>query len=131
MDEVQVSLNLMRMQQSRSDGVDLLTSALVASTDKGMLSIMAKANAATLAPAALTDEDKLGLRATLAQMDAMGAHIRHLLGEDAKNAVPSDPVPQAEDDLPLPPVVKEAPAAPVTEPTPPSTVDHEGYMELD
>lgn len=103
---------------------------------------MAKANADNIAAGRLTDEDRLGLRALLTQMNAMSTRVRQLLGEDAPcPGVAAAPLGQGsaldilspensaiahQDDklITAPP--------PVTEPTPPSTIDHaEGAMELD
>lgn len=85
---------------------------------------MAKANADNIAAGRLTDEDRLGLRALLTQMDAMSTRVRHLLGEDAPcPRVAAAPLGQGK-------LVTAPP--PVTEPTPPSTIDHaEGAMDLD
>lgn len=101
---------------------------------------MAKANAQNIASGHLTDEDKLGLRALLAQMDAISARVRQALGQDAPLAgVAAAPLGQASaldvlspENSAIAELDDKVPAPPVTEPTPPSTVDHaEGAMDLD
>ncbi|PHH67720.1 hypothetical protein CDD80_586 [Ophiocordyceps camponoti-rufipedis] len=113
MDEMQVSLNLIGLREKPTERIGQLTSALLSAADDNVLALMAKANADNLAAARLGPSDRQGLRALLAQTDAMAARIRSLL------------------DAP-PPTTKPDAAAPVAEPTPPSTVDHaEGSMDLD
>jgi hypothetical protein len=106
--------------------------------DDNVLALMAKANADNIASGHLAQEDKMGLRAMLAQMNAMGDRIRHLLGDEAppptsvthKTNDRGSPVTDTSDVDTFP--EKTEPLAPVTEPTPPSTVDHgEVTMELD
>lgn len=162
-DEMQLSLNMMGLRRHPSDGVDQLTSALLVCArpasfltncfvltlvnpppqsvaDDNMLSLMARGNADSIASGQLTAGDRLGLRAVLAQMDAMSSRIRQVLAEDT-----STPPPQPIKAEVSSPVTKEStpgfddPRADkvdlsvlVTEPTPPSTVDHgEGAMDLD
>ena len=108
-----------------------------------MLSLMARANADNVAfHGQLTDDDRLGLRATLAQMDAMSSRIRQVLGDDDVAATPAPPTIKAEAEASSPfagaeslhgLVAHKADVVPVvTEPTPPSTVDHaDGSMDLD
>lgn len=102
---------------------------------------MAKTNAQNIASGHLTEEDKLGLRALLAQMEAMSARVRQALDQDAPSAsVAAAPLGQGSVLDVLSPESsaiaelddKVAAPPPVTEPTPPSTVDHaEGTMDLD
>ena len=104
---------------------------------------MAQANADNLAtPAALQDLDKQGLRAMLAQMDAMRSRIRSMLGEDTQMSTTTAVTTSIEnkentsistpESVYIPPHKVDNPTDPVTEPTPPSTVDQaEGAMELD
>lgn len=171
MNEMQASLTLLGLKQSRSENIDQLTAALLVSSavqtmdypfsrlplallypytfidvstyqsaaDDNVLALMAKGDADNIASGNLVQNDRMSLRAMLAQMDAMGDRIRHLLGDEAP---PTASMPKAADagsptitdtsgvDTFLP--EKTEPSAPVTEPTPPSTVDHgEGTMELD
>lgn len=156
-EEMQVSLNLIGLRQKRSEGIDQLTSALLVSTspgtpfrgscmltdstqsaaDQSVLSLMAKGNADNIASGQLTRDDKQSLRATLAQMEAMSARIREVLGDDKPS--PETPAMTADAHTPVSessdinePSEKLESIAPVTEPTPPSTVDHaEGSMDLD
>lgn len=100
---------------------------------------MAKGNADNIASGELTATDRLGLRAMLAQMDAMSTRIRQVLAEDSSTPAPqpikaeaSSPVTESTTGLNDPRAEKLDPSVPVTEPTPPSTVDHgEGTMDLD
>lgn len=102
---------------------------------------MAKANADNIQVGHLTDDDKLGLRALLTQMEAMSARVRQALGEDAPlTGVAAAPRGQGsvldvlspENSAFADPDDKVTAPPPVTEPTPPSTIDHaEGAMELD
>ncbi|KFG83102.1 Essential subunit of the histone deacetylase Rpd3S complex [Metarhizium anisopliae] len=139
MQEMQVSLNLLGLQQHRSDGVDKLTAALLTAADDSMLALMAKSNADNLASGQLTAGDRLGLRAMLAQMDAVGTRIRQLLAEDSSTPAPqpikaeaSSPVIASTTGLNDTHAQKMDHCMPVSEPTPPSTVDHgEGTMDLD
>lgn len=104
-----------------------------------MLSLMAKSNAEHVATGRLTDDDRLGLRAMLAQMEAMTSRIRQVLGDQScaptpcaiKAEEPSSPITESNGFGGLGSgKIEQLP--PVTEPTPPSTVDHaEGSMELD
>ncbi|PTB67427.1 hypothetical protein BBK36DRAFT_1196583 [Trichoderma citrinoviride] len=137
--EMQASLTLLGLKQSRSENIDQLTAALLSGADDNVLALMAKGDADNIASGHLVQNDRKSLRAMLAQMDAMGERIRHLLGDEAP---PTASVPKAAD-TGSPPITdtsgvdtflpeKTEPSAPVTEPTPPSTVDHgEGTMELD
>ncbi|PTB43233.1 hypothetical protein M441DRAFT_135381 [Trichoderma asperellum CBS 433.97] len=136
--EMQASLNLLGLKQSRSENIDQLTAALLYTADDNVLALMAKANADNIASGHLVQADKMGLRAMLAQMNAMGDRIRHLLGDEAppptsvthKTNDRGSPVTDTSDVDTFP--EKTEPLAPVTEPTPPSTVDHgEVTMELD
>lgn len=105
--------------------------------DDSVLALIAKGNADNIASGHLVQDDRMSLRAMLAQMNAMGDRIRHLLGDEAppttvdhKATDAGSPITDASgvDTFPE----KTEPNAPVTEPTPPSTVDHgEGTMELD
>ncbi|GJN77519.1 hypothetical protein PLIIFM63780_001010 [Purpureocillium lilacinum] len=136
-EEMQVSLNLIGLQQKRSDGINQLTSALLSATDQSVLSLMAKANADNIASGNLTDDDKQGLRATLAQMEAMSARIRQVLGDDKPLHDNAAGAADARTPVSEPPGIHESSEKleqlpPVTEPTPPSTIDHaEGSMDLD
>ncbi|KAH6610347.1 hypothetical protein Trco_000367 [Trichoderma cornu-damae] len=150
--EMQASLNLMGLKQSRSENIDQLTAALLVCTrivllrwlpsvlsaaDDNVLALMARGNADNIASGHLIQQDKMSLRAMLAQMNAMGDRIRHLLGDEAPppaalndKADRASPITDTSgvDTFPG----KTESIAPVTEPTPPSTVDHgEGTMELD
>ncbi|EGR52282.1 uncharacterized protein TRIREDRAFT_21215 [Trichoderma reesei QM6a] len=137
--EMQASLTLLGLKQSRSENIDQLTAALLSAADDNVLALMARGDADNIASGNLVQNDRMSLRAMLAQMDAMGDRIRHLLGDEAP---PAASMPKAADtgspavtdtsgvDTFLP--EKAEPSAPVAEPTPPSTVDHgEGTMELD
>ncbi|KAM0255566.1 hypothetical protein ACHAQJ_005637 [Trichoderma viride] len=136
--EMQASLNLLGLKQSRSENIDQLTAALLSAADDNVLALMARGNADNIASGHLVQEDKMGLRAMLAQINAMGDRIRHLLGDEAppptsvihKTTDRGSPVTDTSDVDTFP--EKTEPMAPVTEPTPPSTVDHgEVTMELD
>ncbi|PNY26867.1 Uncharacterized protein TCAP_03203 [Tolypocladium capitatum] len=136
-EEMQVSLNLIGLRQNRSDGIDRLTSALLAAADQSVLSLIAKGNADNIASGQLTRDDKQSLRATLTQMEAMSVRIREVLGDDKPS--PETPAMMAHAHTPVSESSgitesseKLKSTAPVTEPTPPSTVDHaEGSMDLD
>jgi hypothetical protein len=137
-DEIQASLNLVGLSQSRTDGIDQLKSALLTSADDNVLALMARTSADNLAAETLTDNDRLGLRTMLAQMDAMSAKIRYLLGEDILPSSPPDLIIQGTTPISEPPGDMDGPEkveqlAPLTEPTPPSTFDQadEGSMDLD
>ncbi|UKZ54927.1 hypothetical protein TrVGV298_008741 [Trichoderma virens] len=135
--EMQASLNLLGLKQSRSENIDQLTAALLSAADDNVLALIARGNADNIASGQLVQDDKMSLRAMLAQMNAMGDRIRHLLGDEApptelahKATDTGSPITDTSgvDTFPE----KTEPTAPVTEPTPPSTVDHgEGTMELD
>ncbi|KAL6698732.1 hypothetical protein J3F84DRAFT_233181 [Trichoderma pleuroticola] len=135
--EMQASLNLLGLKQSRSENIDQLTAALLSAADDSVLALIAKGNADNIASGHLVQDDRMSLRAMLAQMNAMGDRIRHLLGDEApptavthKATDAGSPITDASgvDTFPE----KTEPNAPITEPTPPSTVDHgEGTMELD
>lgn len=99
---------------------------------------MARSNADNIAAGQLTDHDKIGLRAMLAQMDAMSSRIRQVLGEDKHiSSMPTPDAgatsPPAEHDHHIQPKKEEEePHTHIAEPTPPLTVDHaDGSMELD
>ncbi|KAI9166856.1 hypothetical protein HJFPF1_02971 [Paramyrothecium foliicola] len=136
-EEMQLSLNLIGLRQSRAEGIDQLQSALMAAADDNVLAMMARANADNFATEKLTDNDKLGLRTMLAQMEAMSARIRQVLGEDAPPSSPPDLIIQGTTPISEPPGDIDTPEkvnhlAPMTEPTPPSTFDQaDGSMELD
>jgi len=139
---MQVCLNLIGLKQKRSDGIEQLTSALLAAADQNVLSLMAQSNADNIALSQVTDADRLGLRAMLAQMEAMSTRIRQVLGEEeivtartpALSAIKADvssPVTESTAIGDLHHAKIDTPP-PVTEPTPPSTVDNgECHMELD
>lgn len=161
--EMQASLNLLGLKQSRSENIDQLTAALLVSTrillwhclhsrlpflvqvanspqsaaDDNVLALMARGNVDNIASGHLIQDDRMSLRAMLAQVNAMGDRIRHLLGDEAPPAAlihkatdTGSPDTDTSDVDTFP--EKTEPTAPVTEPTPPSTVDHgEGTMELD
>lgn len=104
-DELQASLNLIGLKQRpAADGIEQLTSAMLASADANVLRLMARGSADSIARGGpLTDGDRLSLRAMLAQMDAMSSRIREVLGDatssssdcrsDSKHAVSSMPTP--------------------------------------
>ncbi|KAM5351521.1 hypothetical protein ACJ41O_004244 [Fusarium nematophilum] len=138
-DEMQLALTLTSLKECKSDSVDHLISALLNAADPTVLTLMARTNAGNIGTGHLTDGDKLSLRALLTQMDAMGARIRCLLGEEPsgvtaamlgqEDVIPSILSPQ---DSAIAEPLDKVTAPPVTEPTPPSTIDHaEGAMELD
>ncbi|KAH7329186.1 hypothetical protein B0I35DRAFT_38276 [Stachybotrys elegans] len=143
-DEMQLSLNLVSLQQSRSEGIDQLRDALLENVDPGVLSLMAKANATNLATGILTDSDRLGLRVMLLQMDAMSSRIRFLLGDEQKAPTSPDMIIQGTTPISEPAgdaegleKVEPMVLPPATEPTPPSTIDQaevdiaESSMDLD
>ncbi|KAG5996925.1 hypothetical protein E4U54_002468 [Claviceps lovelessii] len=142
-EEMQVCLNLISLKQRRSDGIEQLTSALLAAADQNVLSLMAQSNADNIALNQVTDTDRLGLRAMLAQMEAMSSRIRQVLGEEeivtprtppaltSVKAEVSSPVTESTAIGDLHHIKSDA-LPPLTEPTPPSTVDHtECHMEVD
>lgn len=100
---------------------------------------MARASANSIVSGNLTDDDKTGLRAMLAQMDAMSSRIRQVLGDKAPSPTVPTPIPGAatppaepSSNHPETDEKQDDSALLITEPTPPSTVDHaEGSMELD
>lgn len=97
---------------------------------------MAKTNADNIEMGKLTDDDRLGLRAMMLQMDAISARIRKTLGEDSASAASALASPGATsiaEDTPVSsPRDKLQAVAPITEPTPPSTIGQgEGAMDLD
>lgn len=99
---------------------------------------MAKTNAHNVELGKMTHEDKVGLRAVLAQMDAMSSRIRIALGEDngypAVSALASPGATSIAEPSPLssPRTKVEHGMEPMTEPTPPSTVGQaEGPMDLE
>ncbi|KJZ78955.1 hypothetical protein HIM_01728 [Hirsutella minnesotensis 3608] len=136
-DEIQLSLNLIGLRRKRSEPIDNLTSALVSAADDNVLALMAKSNADNIATGQLSQDDKQGLRALLAQMDAMRSRIREVLGEE--KIAPEIPVSLADARTPVSEIIdpndmsdKLNMSAPLTEPTPPSTVDHaESSMDID
>jgi hypothetical protein len=136
-EEMQLSLNLITLKESRSEGVGHLHSALLNAADDNVLALMAKANADNFTPETMTDSDKLGLRTMLAQMDAMSSKIRFLLGGDLPPSSPPDmispgatPVSELPGEMDMPEKVEQL--APVNEPTPPSIFDHpEASMDID
>ncbi|KEY74154.1 hypothetical protein S7711_00314 [Stachybotrys chartarum IBT 7711] len=136
-EELQLSLNLVSLQQSPTEQVDHLRSALLSNVDHNVLSLMARANADNIASGNLTESDRLGLRSLLVQMDAMSSKIRFLLGDDVRSPSPPDMIVQGTTPISEPPgepepLDKADAMPPVTEPTPPSTTDQaEGPMELD
>jgi hypothetical protein len=94
---------------------------------------MAKNSANNIATGLLTDGDKVGLRALLAQMDAMSARIRDVLGEAPRMLERDNEMSNilSPEESVIDTTGKMTPT-PVTEPTPPSTFDHaEGSMDLD
>lgn len=136
-DEMQASLNLVALKRKRTDSIDYLTSALISEADENVLAVMARGSADSIASGRLSDDDKSGLRAMLAQMDAMSSKIRHLLGDKSQSPtvptpIPGAATPPAEPSSSVPKQDNEATSQPIAEPTPPSTVDHaESNMELD
>ncbi|KAK7404182.1 hypothetical protein QQX98_010024 [Neonectria punicea] len=140
-EEMQVSLALTSLKQKRSDKIDDLISALLTVADPSVITLMAKTNADNIALGQLTSNDKVSLRALLAQMDAMGARIREVLGEAPPSHITAAmlgqdsavlDVPSPQDSAIAEPHEKDLGALPITEPTPPSTIDHaESSMDLD
>lgn len=101
--------------------------------DSSVLSSIAEADAVNIANKQLQHKDKTSLRTLLAHMERMGSQIRALLCEDATPTLPSLPdqhrsTSHNEDDFPETKIEHDSL---VTEPTPPSTIDHEGGMDLD
>lgn len=97
---------------------------------------MAKTNADNVELGKLTDDDRIGLRTMMLQMDAISARIRKTLGEDSNSAASALASPGATSIAEVTPISspreKMQTMAPVTEPTPPSTVGQgEGAMDLD
>ncbi|KAG6004233.1 hypothetical protein E4U21_001291 [Claviceps maximensis] len=141
-EEMQVCLNLISLKQKRSDGIEQLISALLAAADQNVLSLMAQSNAENIALNQVTNTDRLGLRAMLAQMEAMSTRIRQVLGEE-ETVTPRTPALTAIKAEVSSPVTESTAVGdvqhdktdslpPVTEPTPPSTIDiAECHMELD
>lgn len=157
-DEMQASLNLIGLKQKPSDGIDQLTSALLSNADESVLSLMARGNADNFALGQLTDNDRLSLRAMLAQMDAMSSRIRQVLGDTKHVSSMPTPDPTAATPPPSLPLVDTRPSkcaadtgvmssspiapkkeedavstmATLPEPTPPLTIENgEGSMDLD
>ncbi|VUC22041.1 unnamed protein product [Clonostachys rosea] len=125
-DEMQASLILTSLCQPPAQGVDQLTSALLASADSNVIALIAQGNAANIAREQLQSTDRLSLQTLLVQMENMSSTIRQILtGEDSTNLGAS--------------VIQKKKAAGsikpdplLIEPTPPSTFDHtESVMDLD
>ncbi|KAH6897022.1 hypothetical protein B0T10DRAFT_556868 [Thelonectria olida] len=131
--EIQVALSLNGLKLSRSENIDQLISALLQNADPSVVALMAKNNANSIATGKLTEGDKIGLRALLAQMDAMSARIRDVLGEAPRMLERDNEMSNilSPEESVIDATGKMTPT-PVTEPTPPSTFDHaEGSMDLD
>ncbi|KAI5465776.1 hypothetical protein BGZ63DRAFT_349263 [Mariannaea sp. PMI_226] len=138
-EEIQVSLALNSMKVSKSDNIDQLVLALLQNADPNVVTLMAKNSADNFATGSLTDNDKIGLRALLAQMDAMSARVREILGEAPPSTITAA---MFERGTELPNILspeesvieatgKMTPTS-VREPTSPATADHlEGPMDLD
>jgi hypothetical protein len=165
--EMQVSLTLANLKQGSPEGVDQLTTALLVShpsrpshavfeilnvfqagADESVLKLIAQTNADNLAFGQLRDDDKQGLRALAAQMDAMSSRIRQVLGGESEAPKVQEETPVLSQPAVAVPAKESTPfsdthgaehvcekpeaSAPVTEPTPPSTIDHgEGTMDVD
>jgi hypothetical protein len=137
-EEMQATLVLASLRQTRTENIDRLTSALLTSAPPNVVKLIALGNADNIAAGKLEPEDKLSLRTMLVQMDVMSARIRQALGDDDRSPGSSAAAPQGatpisevdgEEDQPMD---KVEPLAPVTEPTPPSTIDQaEVSMDLD
>ncbi|KAG9254936.1 uncharacterized protein F5Z01DRAFT_621131 [Emericellopsis atlantica] len=132
-EEMQASLVLSSLSTSESrTGMEQLISALVSEADSSVLSSIADADAVNIANKELQHKDKASLRALLAHMERMGSQIRAMLGEDVTPTLPSLPdqgrsvSPDKDEEFP-----EMKHDSLVTEPTPPSTIDHEGGMDLD
>jgi hypothetical protein len=125
-DEMQASLILTSLCQPPAQGVDQLTSALLAAADSNVIALIAQGNAANIAREQLESTDKLSLQTLLAQMENMSATIRQILtGEDSTNLGAS-----AIQNKKAAVSIKPDPL--LVEPTPPSTIDHtESVMDLD
>merc|ERR1712000_436488 len=132
-EEMQASLVLSSLSTSESrTGMEQLISALVSEADSSVLSSIADADAVNIANKELQHKDKASLRALLAHMERMGSQIQAMLGEDATPTLPSLPDQSRsmshDKDEEFPEMKHDSL---VTEPTPPSTIDHEGGMDLD
>ncbi|GJC80673.1 hypothetical protein ColLi_03511 [Colletotrichum liriopes] len=85
--EQQTVLNLVELASSQpTTKLDDLTQALLSNADPAMLSLMARGSAENFASGEVNAADKQSLRAMLAQMDAMSARIRSLLGAGQPDA---------------------------------------------
>lgn len=146
-EELQASLILTSLKQAPAEGVEQLTSALLVSpkiparglwmstnltpqtsADPSILSLIAKGNADSIARDRLAETDRQSLRALLAQMEAMSASIRTILGGEEEPA--ADRSHLTRNDSKDMDVMDTDPL--VTEPTPPSTIDHaEGVIDYD
>ncbi|KAK0389472.1 hypothetical protein NLU13_3047 [Sarocladium strictum] len=134
--EMQVSLTLTSLQRDRSGGTEKLTSALLNAVDPNVLALMAKTNADNIEFGKLSEDDRLGLRTMMLQMDAISARIRQTLGEDSKSAASALASPGATSVAEVTPMSspreKMQTILPINEPTPPPTIEQgDGSMELD
>lgn len=102
----------------------LLTKTPQTSADPSILSLIAKGNAESIARDRLVETDRQSLRALLAQMEAMSASIRTILGANEQPVITTKTESKDVEAMDADPLV--------TEPTPPSTIDHaEGAMDYD
>jgi hypothetical protein len=159
-EEMQASLILASLRQAPTEGVELLTSALLVSeifpatnqtqstcfdnvevnalsiqtsADPAVIALIAKGNAYSIARDQLAETDRQSLRALLAQMETMSASIRNILGDQNQPKTEPGLLPRASS---LPSDVTDVDKMDtdplVTEPTPPSTIDHaESTMDFD
>lgn len=150
MEEMQASLILTSLKTAPTDGLEQLTSALLvssldglylsqtnatkASAEPNVISLIAQGDADNIARDHLADQDKVSLRALLAQLETMSGRIRAALGDEAPLALPETlrgQVPPSSTANSKGSVDKMDSEPLVTEPTPPSTIDHEGVMDFD
>ena len=106
-----------------------------ASADPNVISLIAQGDADNIARDHLAGQDKVSLRALLAQLETMSGRIRGVLGDEALPSLPATLGGQG----PPPSTIADSKGSVdkmdseplVTEPTPPSTIDHEGAMDFD
>jgi hypothetical protein len=135
LEEMQTSLILTSLKKRPAEGVEQLTSALLASAEPNVISLIAQGNADNTSRSNLVGSDEISLRALLAQMETMSSSIRQLLGEKACSPAHVTLMNQEagssfEDSKSS--TIKMDTEQLVTEPTPPSTIDHvDAAMDYD